>query len=111
MLPGLSSGGGVLVLPAVGRRLGGAATVQVAQVRLQVGPQPGAVLALEGPELLDLALEAGALLLQRAHDLVVSPLGVLVECGGLGARLALHRLRAGPGGPPPPGGGGVGPRN
>jgi hypothetical protein len=66
-------------------------------VRLEVGPQPGAVLTLEGPQLLDLALQAGALLLEGAHGLDVPALGVLVESGGLGARLALHGLRAGAG--------------
>src|SRR3954466_10631563 len=86
---------GVLRLARAGRRLGRAAAVRVAQVRLEVGPQPGAVFPLEGGQLLDLALEAGALLLEGADDLGVPALGVLVERGRLGAGLALHGLGAG----------------
>src|SRR3712207_4949853 len=91
---GDGSGRRVLVLPVGRCRLGRAPAVEVAQVRLEVGPQTGAVLPLEGPQLLDLALEAAALLLETAHGLAVPALGVLLQGGGLRAGLALHRLGA-----------------
>src|SRR5438309_1266587 len=77
----LRSGGGALRLPVRHRGLGRAAAVEVAQLRLQVGPEARAVLALEGAQLLDLALEAGALALQGADGLGVPTLGVLLQRG------------------------------
>ena len=58
-----------LALPGVRGGLGRSAAVQVAQLRLEVGPQPGPVLPLGGSQLLDLQLQAAALLIQPTYGL------------------------------------------
>src|SRR5690349_24712218 len=80
--------------PAVGR-CGRTPFAQVPQLRLEVGLEPGAVLALERAELVDLLLEHRLVAGDAADDLRLLPLGVADQLGGLVAGLALERL--GPG--------------
>src|SRR5580700_6948242 len=53
------------------------------ELRLEVGLEPGAVLAFEGAQLLEPTFENRALLVDRAHDLGVLALGVGLQCIGL----------------------------
>src|SRR5205823_14582127 len=68
---------------------------QLAQAGLEEGLQPGAVLALERAQLVDLLLQRGPLGLDLPDDLVVLALGLPLEGGGLLASLTFQRL--GPG--------------
>ena len=84
----------VVVGGRVNRRRG-AALAEFLELGLQVGLEPGAVLALERPELLETALQHRALLVDRAHDLGVLALGVGLQ--GVGLLLRLPQLGLGPG--------------
>src|SRR6476661_5899464 len=80
--------------PAV-RRRGRTPFAQVPQLRLEVGLEPGAVLALERAQLVDLLLEHRLVAGDAADDLRLLPLGVADQLGGLVTGLALEGLGAG----------------
>src|SRR4051812_20843502 len=62
--------------------------LQLAELALQVGLQPAAVLTLEGAQLVDLALEERAFLLERTERLALLLLGLAHEPGRVLAGLA-----------------------
>src|ERR1700743_2354140 len=68
---------------------------ELLELRLEVGLEPGAVLAFEGAQLLEPSLENRPLLVDRAHDLGVFALGVGLQCTGL--LLGLTQLGLGTG--------------
>ena len=68
---------------------------ELLELRLEVGLEPGAVLAFEGAQLLEPTLENRPLLVDRAHDLGVLALGVGLQCVGL--LLGLTQLGLGAG--------------
>src|SRR5690625_2101679 len=77
-----------LCLAAVGGASGDvAASLDVGEQRLQVALQTGAVVTLEDAQLVDLALEERALLLQLGQRAVVGVLGLPDDPVGLGAGL------------------------
>src|SRR6185436_11492727 len=73
------------------------AAVEVAQLALEVRLEPGAVLALELLELLDVLLQRGALGVQAAHGLLVPLARVALQGVRLGTGLAGDFLGLGPG--------------
>src|SRR4051812_30163661 len=89
-------------IPAVRRgaalgRCGRAAALQVAKLGLQVGLEPGPVLALEGPQLVDLLLEDRLVAGDAADDLGLLALGVADQLSSLVAALPLQGLGPGAG--------------
>jgi hypothetical protein len=62
--------------------------LQLSQLTFQVGLEPAAVLPLEGPQLVDLALQERTLLLERAERLPLLLLGLPHQPGRVLARLA-----------------------
>src|SRR5947209_8814782 len=69
------------------RRRGRSTPIELPELRLQVGLQTSAVLALEGTKLVDLLLQDRLLLADRAEDL-----GVLASCVALQRRSLLPGL-------------------
>lgn len=61
---------------------------QLADLGVEVGLQPGAVVALEGPQVVDLFLQDALLLAERTHDLGVPARRVAFQRRGLGLGLA-----------------------
>src|SRR5439155_1358002 len=94
-----------VALPATSATLGGrrggwrgrAAVTELTEAGLEEGLQAGAVLALERAQLVDLLLQRGAFRLDLTEDLVVLPLGVALQGGGLLPGLTFQGLGPGPG--------------
>src|SRR5918997_2208605 len=79
------------------RRCGRSAPVQLSKLRLQIGFETGPVLALERAQLVDLLLQGGLLLVDRAEDLGVLARCVALQRGSLLAGLPLQSLGPGTG--------------
>ena len=75
-----------------GGRFGPATGVQVAQLGLQVALESSAVLALEGPQLLDATLEGVLALLELGGDGCRPLLGVLQDLDGARVALAIELI-------------------
>jgi hypothetical protein len=75
-----------------GARVTGATGAELAQLTLEVGLEPAAVLPLEGAQLVDPALQVVPLRLERAERLAALLLGLTLHLLGLGARVVDHAL-------------------
>src|ERR687896_2278024 len=80
--------GGSVVRGTRERAALGGTHLEVSELAFEVDLEPAAVLAFEGAQVVDLALELFALLHERAHDLAVPLLRVAVQPFGPRARLA-----------------------
>src|SRR6478672_3064949 len=77
------------------RRRSRSTPIELPELRLQVGLQASAVLALEGAQLVDLLLQDSLLLADRAEDLGVLASRVTLQRRSLLPGLPVQRLRSG----------------
>ena len=83
--------------PCLSGRAGTRAAVEIAQLTLEVGLQPGTILTLERAQLVDLALEPLAIGLEVADDVAVLLLGLTFDLVGVDAGLQKKLLGVSPG--------------